>query len=713
MLYRCVLLAFVLCFLSLSQAAAQTTVAWVDAQGAPAPHYLEGGRAYVQVAYRDTWLDPGAPDSIAVDLAAQQSGDTEAFSLTETGPDTGVFAGSVQLRSAAATPWDGILQTLQSATAPYAHDTIAATLLLPEGTFTASKGLIGSLTTFLDEWGRPATQYAVRTAAYVRVEDQNRNRPGLYDFTTVTLTSAGTGDVETLALVETTKDSGVFEGSIPVRDFVQQNQDGKLDINLSDQIEVRHEDLSGPTESTDTAGIIPILLILLDEEGRPATAWLDGGMGRARVVNHALGGLDQLTVWLRSLTAGDFQQFHLPLTSPGSGIYEGTFRLATAPAVFGNGRVETASGGDTVEVEDLSSGMKLSVPVIGSRVLFLDAFGRVTDRYVPGDSIRVRVLAPSLNDPLLRDAAPVLLKQGTEQEGIQLQETGFDTGIFEGAIPSVAGTPIPGNGTLEVDFGLDVEAEFPNLNFPDPSTARARMVGAAIHFADAQGQPVERFLESSRAYVRVTYRGFGSPTSLDTLSVDLAASLTGDTEFISLTETGEDTGVFLGAIPLRLGSSTSGDGILQTAEAPGPPYELDTLTAQLYVPEGLFTATAGLTGSRTAFVDAYGREVETYPVGSRVHVRVEDQNYNRQGLWDTVQVLLRGQGNGDEEELTLQETTRDSGVYEGSIGTLGAASADRDGVFQVDGGEAIEVTHEDFLGGTESFDRAAIGFAGV
>ena len=49
----------------------------------------------------------------------------------------------------------------------------------------------------------------------------------------------------------------------------------------------------------------------------------------------------------------------------------------------------------------------------------LDAFGRETESYVPGDTVRVRVIDPTRNDPFQRDTAYVTLQAGSDQEEIQ------------------------------------------------------------------------------------------------------------------------------------------------------------------------------------------------------------------------------------------------------------------------------------------------------
>ena len=53
--------------------------------------------------------------------------------------------------------------------------------------------------------------------------------------------------------------------------------------------------------------------------------------------------------------------------------------------------------------------------------------------------------------------------------------------------------------------------------------------------------------------------------------------------------------------------------------------------------------------------------------GPRPDVWVEDQNRNQPGTWDAVSVEMRSPATGDLEMLQLQETTRDSGLFHGTI----------------------------------------------
>ncbi len=151
--------------------------------GAPAPLPLpgnlpllvtgqvhQGDPVFVRVSDPDQNMDRGARETIVVTVTDDVTGDAGVVRLTETGPDTGVFAGYVPTaRSAAAVPFDGVLQVVESSriTARYvdaanATDVASTAVLVdPAGlVFDSRNGqpVNGAQITILDQaTGQPAT----------------------------------------------------------------------------------------------------------------------------------------------------------------------------------------------------------------------------------------------------------------------------------------------------------------------------------------------------------------------------------------------------------------------------------------------------------------------------------------------------------------------------------------------------------------------------
>jgi hypothetical protein len=109
----------------------------------------------------------------------------------------------------------------------------------------------------------------------------------------------------------------------------------------------------------------------------------------------------------------------------------------------------------------------------------------------------------------------------------------------------------------------------------------SQALGQTLSFVDAQGQPASVFLESTRAYVRVVDPGANlNGLIAESVTVQIATAVWSDQESLTLQETGPNTGVFEGSIPMRLaGPTVPGNGILETGVSNGPPVHYDTLTA--------------------------------------------------------------------------------------------------------------------------------------
>ena len=635
-------------------------VLFVDAAGQPATVYLESSRAYVRVVSASGNTNPSSADTVPVQLLAELSQDTETLTLTETGPSTSVFEGSIALRLVPGT-WiagNGILETIEDGhpqfDPPHKVDTLRATYSDPGGTSVAQVGLTGSRTWFADAAGTEILSYPVGGTAWVRVEDQNRNQPGAWDTVYVELRAPGNGDQEWLQLRETTRDSGIFAASLELAAGASQSGDGKLQVAPGSQIEASHMDSWGATASSAVADITALSITFIDESGEPTAELLERGDARVRMFyldgNSSPYTAESYYVTLRALRSNDMESVALTETGPDTGVFEGSLPMEMGGGYSGNGVLGTVTGNAPEylpeEVTASYLDQQATALVRGARVTFVDAYGREATSYVAGQAVRVRVVDYTNNTPDTRNNVSITIvsRDGSDTENLTLQETGFNTAVFEGALPTtLGGAGSASDGNLRVYPGDEVEARY--VPAYSPIVARVAIAGNAVLFIDTAGQPADTYLESSRAYVRVVSSLANlNPSSADTLPVQLLSELSQDNEILTLTETGPGTSVFEGSIALRLvpGTWIAGNGILESVEdghpVNDPPHEFDTLRATYSDAAGTSVARAGLTGSRTWFADAAGQEVLSYALGETAYVRVEDQNRNQPGVWDTVSV---------------------------------------------------------------------------
>lgn len=107
-----------------------------------------------------------------------------------------------------------------------------------------------------------ADYYFAQDLAIIKVQDKDRDtNPNIRDTLVVTLTSPA-GDTETITLLETTPNSGIFVGYIPLVDTADSSKNGKLYVKGGDSISVSYLDqttilfsVSAPIKSNETTNI--------------------------------------------------------------------------------------------------------------------------------------------------------------------------------------------------------------------------------------------------------------------------------------------------------------------------------------------------------------------------------------------------------------------------------------------------------------------------
>ena len=106
------------------------SLAFTDAQGNLTGVFLEGSRAYLRVEAPGANLNPGSQDSLyGVEVRSDITNDYVGLILNETGENTGVFTGSVQLlRDPYPSPYNEILDIGEDAGPPHRFDTLTARL---------------------------------------------------------------------------------------------------------------------------------------------------------------------------------------------------------------------------------------------------------------------------------------------------------------------------------------------------------------------------------------------------------------------------------------------------------------------------------------------------------------------------------------------------------------------------------------------------------
>ena len=673
---------------------------FVDAAGQQVAAYQEGSYVYLRVN------DVGASGSVTVSLSSALAADLEDVTLNET--TTGVFVGSIQLTTQPAISYNGTLETSRNGSD---FDTLTAQYNDTNGgTSQATAQTKGPDLYFVDAFGNSVESYALGEIVYFRAEAPTFNlSPGTFDQVNIRLYSVATNDQEDFQVYETGVDTGIFEGSMPLGSGGQLGNDGILQASSGEQIEVTLLDDFLESQATDTANITDYGLVFIDENGMPIDDIVEGGTLYIRAINASANwdqyAVDQTGVYLTSNYGGGASYYDLFETGPNTNVFEGSVRLAT----LYNPGFPTANSGppsylpDTITVDD-GNGTIDTVTTVSARAFFIDTFGRVTTTFAVGETVAVRIIDHTLDDPGYTDQLYVdLTSSSGDTESLDLFETGLNTGTFEGVVPNAISSSTS-DGILTVNNGDTLTVTHTNTSDSVPAVAEANVISSNVFFIDENGGLATSYLEGARAYIRVIDNDYAGDGTVETLNVTVVTEAGKDSETVTLTETGPATRTFEGSIALGVQTTSFDDGVLTVQQiqlSPGAPVQKEVLTVTYndnY--SNTSTATATTLGGLVSFIDAYGSPTSVYADGDTVYVRVVSYTSNTSPTsLNTTGVELEGIASDDTEQLTLYETGLDTNVFEGSI-PLGAGGSqfDNDGVFQVSSGETIEARHNDYFG---------------
>jgi hypothetical protein len=169
----------------------------------------------------------------------------------------------------------------------------------------------------------------------------------------------------------------------------------------------------------------------VDETGAAAPSYVEGTRAFVRVEDPSANVSpvpDTVQVRLTSTRGGDEEFLSLSETGPGTGVFRGAIPLAPSGSSAQPGVLETAVDfnppyeRDTIRAE--YGAASATATMVGSRLQFLDPYGRPTAQVILGGLIQVRLTAPLVDtSPQYQDAAMVVLTTGNgDQETIYINE---------------------------------------------------------------------------------------------------------------------------------------------------------------------------------------------------------------------------------------------------------------------------------------------------
>jgi hypothetical protein len=417
---------------------------------------------------------------------------------------------------------------------------------------------------------------------YVVVRDDDRNAAiGARDMVAVVITTTGGADSDTVNLLETGNDTGVFAARVPTRFASGPVNDGIVSARGDggnagvDEIAVTYTDPSLP------AAVGPAFVARVDVEIgvnatlNPAGAVNPGAPVQVLIVYNDAGanatagpGNDSVRVTLtsRNAAAAVVDQESIDANELGDPLAAGDFR-ASVPALFGlaspigDGAIRVEAGG-TLTVGYVE-GLRLS----GETRRVLEVVLTVTDadanRTAGVDTVTVSVTT----------SAPA-----NDVESVVLVEQA--PGVFRGTLATrFARTPVNNNGQLDVR-GVDAPAQV-TAAYASPSGALVNAtvrvdIDGLIDFVDnglGAKRPALTALAGDPLFVLLEDDDLDTTAAADTINVvirsfaDTGAGIVQiDAETFALTETGARTGVFTSAgIPTRF-RAIAGAGVANVVD---------------------------------------------------------------------------------------------------------------------------------------------------
>lgn len=358
----------------------------------------------------------------------------------------------------------------------------------------------------------PAQAFAIGDPIIVRVEDADQNvDPRIVDLLTVTVSAAGSGDVESVVLSETGPDTGVFVGFVDSTSLDSLNEDCVLTVSSQTDIEAAYVD---PDDDTDrvltTAPIAPVGIVFDDQTGQPVNGII---LTLVDVVN---GG--------PAIVLGDGPTF------------------APFPSVVRSGLDTTDSAG----LSYLSGPGEYRFPAVPDGDYRIEVFNDIAYEISTRPEEELQLLRTGgfslrsgsrggtfhvQNGSLPRIDIPLTRVPETGQIAVTPSQIEF---MQFSANPTV-GRPFNVGTTTCVGETQRQVSELRDVNVPVPGTIN--LVAASVFKA---GQPI---------FVRVVDVDQNrNPDAIESIVIELQIPSSDDLEFLELLETGPDTGEFIGYV---------------------------------------------------------------------------------------------------------------------------------------------------------------------
>ncbi|MEM8960140.1 MAG: PKD domain-containing protein [Acidobacteriota bacterium] len=610
----------------------------LDALGAPSTTQVENAPLTVRVIAPSQNYDPNFPDEIYGEVTTAVTGDREDLFLIETGPDTGVFTASLPTQAISISgAWYG--STVELGPRTMIDDPIEQITVSAAG-FNVTVATVGAQAWFRNAQDAWVTELAFAEPLTIEVYRPTNSQVGTFDNLVVELTSSA-GDYEVLYVDEAVDShgnerNGWFTGSIVAGGGAVTTVDGILTAQIGDTYQLRYNPPQNAADVTATAIVVASSVGFVDRFGASVTELLDGDVAYLRVFDNEIGaapGQGSVNVTVASGLTGDVETVALTETGSTRSLFAGRLSLASGVASSGNGALESTAGDTlTLTYDDGGTLVTATVTTVGSRIAWLDPYGRPAAFLIEHDANGIRVDAPSLDIAGQADTTQVSFAVNSDSETLTIPETTL--GRFEGPVDIILGPAFVGNGIVE-SFGDPITATH-TLGGSQVVTVREVTTGRtdAIDFL---GRPTQRLPLDGE----VILRAYSTSDNQDPANVDSAFGQIGF-DFFSLDETAIDSAIFETVL------ATSGQFVGDTVivDGPGPNISLTVSVGEIGV------------------VDPVDQPVKALALGADLRVRAYAPFYDTDpATLDTVMLRLRNVNAPFEVDVTATEAAIDSGIF--------------------------------------------------
>lgn len=584
---------------------------------------LPGQPVIITVTDDDLNASAASAQTVSVNAVNQATGETEAVTLTETGVNTGIFAGTLTTVFGATAGADNSgSMNAQAGDTLRATYSDAVTAAGTPATVTDDTAVTGGFTATLT--ATASVLPGVNITLTLTDNDLNTN-PATVQTVLLTTTNSRTGESELLTYTENGPNTGVFTASLPTAFSAAagSNNSGTMNCMASDSLSTTYADaLTGPGT---TATISASTLVNGGGDGVLITtaSIIPGQSVTVTLIDTDLdttAAADTFTITLTDTSTGESETVILTETGGGTSVFTATvptvFNLAAGAnndGVFNvqSGHIVSGTYVDTVTSSGGQTTSTATTAVTGGSTAAIFAIASI----LPGELTGFTVTDADLNvSALISETFNLNAVNLTtlETESLLFSETGPNSGSFSATVSTIFGAAAGTNndGIFNVQAG-----ELLRVTYSDALTAAGGQ--SVISAATLVLGTVTGTIDSSAT---VTPGGAVSVTltdsdlnrdanAVETATVTAANPANGDAETLTLTETGVNTGIFTATAATRYnGAVISGDAFLSVVNG-------NTIT---FTYNDAMTATGGPTGitDTTAVVDNANFVTITSPIGS-------------------------------------------------------------------------------------------------